>query len=221
MTISEEDKKSVEEERKQSFTTKRATVEDLENSLFTIYPVLDHGLVRVIDYMGDDNAIVQAARVSYGAGTKKAQDDNSYFGKVLSISLDDGSYEIISKGHRNPQGLAVTKNSNFLVETEHGPVGGDEVNIIEVGKNQNFGWPISSYGEHYGGKNAPETKNKYEKYPLHKSHSEHGFIEPLKYFNPSIGISQIIGLDNENKYVVASLKAHLFLFLIIDPVQVV
>ena len=77
MTISEEDKKSVEEEKKKSFTTKRATVGDLENSLFTIYPVLDHGLVRVIDYMGDDNAIVQAARVSYGAGTKKAQDDNS------------------------------------------------------------------------------------------------------------------------------------------------
>ena len=44
---------------------------------------------------------------------EKAQDDNSYFGKVLSISLNDGSYEIISKGHRNPQGLAVTKNSNF------------------------------------------------------------------------------------------------------------
>ena len=77
MTISEEDKKLVEEEKKKSFTTKRATVDGLENSLFTIYPVLDHGLVRVIDYMGDDDAIVQAARVSYGAGTKKAQDDNS------------------------------------------------------------------------------------------------------------------------------------------------
>ena len=77
MTISEEDKKLVEEEKKKSFITKRATVDGLENSLFTIYPVLDHGLVRVIDYMGDDDAIVQAARVSYGAGTKKAQDDNS------------------------------------------------------------------------------------------------------------------------------------------------
>ena len=77
MTISEEDKKSVEEEKKKSFDTKRATVEDLENSLFTIYPVLDHGLVRVVDYMGDDDAVVQAARVSYGAGTKKSQDDNS------------------------------------------------------------------------------------------------------------------------------------------------
>ena len=62
MTISEQDKKSVEEERKKSLTTKRATVEGLENSLFKIFPVLDHGLVRVIDYMGEDDAIVQAAR---------------------------------------------------------------------------------------------------------------------------------------------------------------
>ena len=77
MTISEEDRKSVEEERKKSFNTKRATIEGLENSLYKVFPVLDHGLVRVIDYMGDDDAIVQAARVSYGAGTKKAQDDNS------------------------------------------------------------------------------------------------------------------------------------------------
>ena len=47
MAISEEDKKSVEEERKKSFGTKRATVEDLENSLYTVFPVLDHGLVPV------------------------------------------------------------------------------------------------------------------------------------------------------------------------------
>ena len=46
MTISEEDKKSVEDERKKSFTTKRATVESLENSLFKIFPVLDHGLCK-------------------------------------------------------------------------------------------------------------------------------------------------------------------------------
>ena len=129
---------------------------------------------------------------------EKAQDDNSYFGKVLSISLDDGSYEIISKGHRNPQGLAVTKNSNFLVETEHGPVGGDEVNIIEVGKNQNFGWPISSYGKHWYEEN-------YELYgdiaPLHNSHTEFGMREPLFYqyvgFFGGIGIS-----DVENNYFV-------------------
>ncbi|MEM8789388.1 MAG: FAD-dependent thymidylate synthase [Pseudomonadota bacterium] len=61
--------------RAQTATTRRATVPALEDLLYTPAPVLDHGFVRVIDYMGDDAAIVQAARVSYGAGTKKARND--------------------------------------------------------------------------------------------------------------------------------------------------
>ncbi len=144
----------------------------------------------------------------------RAQTESSIFGKVLKINKKIKNYEIISIGHRNPQGLFFNEDENFLLEAEHGPQGGDEINVIKLDNNtiQNFGWAISSYGEHYGGKNAPENKNKYEKYPLHKSHSEHGFIEPLKYFNPSIGISQIIGLNNKNQYVVASLKAHSLYF---------
>src|SRR3954447_2749697 len=55
--------------------TRRATVPALEEILYTAIPVLDHGFVRVVDYMGDDAAVVQAARVSYGRGTKKANDD--------------------------------------------------------------------------------------------------------------------------------------------------
>ena len=77
MTISEQQKKDIEEEKRKSFSTKRTSVDSIEEKLFTINPVLDHGFIRVIDYMGDDSAIVQAARVSYGSGTKKSQDDNS------------------------------------------------------------------------------------------------------------------------------------------------
>ncbi len=55
--------------------TRRPTVLALEERLFRIEPVLDHGFVRVVDYMGDDAAIVQAARVSYGAGTRAVRDD--------------------------------------------------------------------------------------------------------------------------------------------------
>lgn len=55
--------------------TRRPTVPALEEALFRIQPVLDHGFVRVVDYMGDDDAIVQAARVSYGRGTKTARND--------------------------------------------------------------------------------------------------------------------------------------------------
>ena len=118
----------------------------------------------------------------------RAQSESSIFGKVLKINKKNNDYEVISMGHRNPQGLFYNEDKNFLLEAEHGPQGGDEINVIKLDYNsiQNFGWAISSYGEHYGGKNAPENKNKYEKYPLNKSHSEHGFIEPLKYFNPSI-----------------------------------
>jgi len=56
--------------------TLRAVAPGMEKHLYTPRPVLDHGFVRVVDYMGDDAAIVQAARVSYGAGTKKARDDS-------------------------------------------------------------------------------------------------------------------------------------------------
>jgi thymidylate synthase (FAD) len=61
--------------RAQSTATKRPTVAALEEILYEPLPVLDHGFVRVIDYMGDDAAIVQAARVSYGQGTRQVSDD--------------------------------------------------------------------------------------------------------------------------------------------------
>ena len=74
---------------------------------------------------------------------------DSINGKILKINIKDTSYEIISMGHRNPQGLYYDKQNNFLVETEHGPSGGDEINIIKLSKNleeNNYGWPLASYG---------------------------------------------------------------------------
>lgn len=75
MTISPEQIADIEAQRAQNFPTRRATVPALEEILYTAMPVLDHGFVRVVDYMGDDSAIVQAARVSYGKGTKKVSED--------------------------------------------------------------------------------------------------------------------------------------------------
>ena len=63
--------------------TRRATVPALEEILYKPIPVLDHGFVRVIDYMGDDAAIVQAARVSYGKGTKKVSEDRGLINYLL------------------------------------------------------------------------------------------------------------------------------------------
>src|ERR1700757_3794175 len=75
MPLSREQQAEIEVERSQSGETRRATVPALEDILYEALPVLDHGFVRVIDYMGDDAAIVQAARVSYGRGTRQVSED--------------------------------------------------------------------------------------------------------------------------------------------------
>ena len=76
MKLTEEQKKDIKNQQSQKFTTKRVVSPDLENILFEALPILDHGFIRVIDYMGDDTSIVQAARVSYGKGTKKVNTDS-------------------------------------------------------------------------------------------------------------------------------------------------
>lgn len=75
MAVSNSQRQEIEELKNAQTPTKRATVAALEDILYEAFPVLDHGFIRVIDYMGDDNAIVQAARVSYGKGTKMVSED--------------------------------------------------------------------------------------------------------------------------------------------------
>lgn len=75
MPVSAEQRSEIDQIRSETKPTRRATVPALEEILYEPLPVLDHGFVRVIDYMGDDNAVVQAARVSYGKGTKKVSED--------------------------------------------------------------------------------------------------------------------------------------------------
>lgn len=75
MILKEEQAQAVADAQAQGHTTRRPTVAALEERLYQPVPVLDHGFVRVIDYMGDDGAIVQAARVSYGRGTTRLRDD--------------------------------------------------------------------------------------------------------------------------------------------------
>ncbi len=76
MPLSAEQLAEIEAQRATPRPTLRATSEGMEAHLYTAHEVLDHGFIRVIDYMGDDSAIVQAARVSYGAGTKHVQNDD-------------------------------------------------------------------------------------------------------------------------------------------------
>ena len=153
-----------------------------------------------------------------------AQDEKSVNGKLIKININTSNYEIISMGHPNPQGLYYDKENEFLLETEHGPQGGDEINLIEINdinkdKIPNYGWALASAGEHYGGK-IPRNKEKYLKYPLYKSHSKHSFIKSLKSFVPSIGISEITKVDN-NKYVVSSLKDSSLYFFELKDRQII
>ena len=75
MPVTEQQQAEIEAARAQCAETRRPTVPALEALLYQPFNVLDHGFVRVIDYMGDDAAIVQAARVSYGRGTRRVSED--------------------------------------------------------------------------------------------------------------------------------------------------
>ena len=139
----------------------------------------------------------------------KAQDDDSFFGKIVQIDLNSSKAAIISKGHRNPQGLTAAYEDNYFIETEHGPKGGDEINLINKNSFDNFGWPISSKGEHYD----TEYNNLYgDVAPLNFSHSDYGFKEPLHYFPYHLvgphGVSDIEKnlLTNEKSYFVTTLN---------------
>ena len=76
MKLTKEQEKEIKEQQSQETSTKRVTAPDLEKILYEAIPILDHGFVRVVDYMGNDTSIVQAARVSYGKGTKKVSTDS-------------------------------------------------------------------------------------------------------------------------------------------------
>ena len=123
------------------------------------------------------------------------QDNNHNIGKLILIK-DKNKSQIIAKGLRNSQGLYFFKEKRLIFMSDHGPRGGDEVNVIKFSddnKVNNFGWPLASYGDHYDDFD-PEL---YKIYPLYKSHKDYDFQEPLVYFNPSIGPSQIIKLNKK------------------------
>lgn len=140
------------------------------------------------------------------------QNIDNYFGKLIQINISNYQTppKIISVGHRNPQGMTFLKDdNNKILSTEHGPKGGDELNLINLTNNsvQNFGWPISSYGDHYDV--VPLNSKTRKLAPLYKSHAQYNFIEPIYYFNDSIGISEITKNFSSlliGDYLVTSLK---------------
>ena len=143
-----------------------------------------------------------------------AQDISNNLGKIIKINQNNLKTKIVSMGHRNVQGLYYDSNKKIILSTEHGPIDGDEININKKNAKEivNFGWPISSYGNHYGEKKwLAKGINQREKAPLYKSHKKHGFEEPIKFYNPALGISQIIKISKKfnisggNEYFIATM----------------
>jgi len=125
------------------------------------------------------------------AARDQAQELGNHLGKVIRIAPDGSPAagnpfigragarpEIWSYGHRNGQGLAINPASGELWEIEHGPRGGDEVNII--GKGKNYGWPVIGYGIDYSGAK------------IHDATAKDGMEQPVKYWVPSIAPSGML-----------------------------
>jgi glucose/arabinose dehydrogenase len=134
----------------------------------------------------DDNLFMTAGE--HFTTRDQAQNLGNHLGKIIRIRPDgsvppDNPFvdkagakpEIWSYGHRNPQGLALHPTTGKLWEHEHGPRGGDEVNIIDKGKN--YGWPVIGYGIDYNGAR------------IHESTQKAGMEQPIWYWVPSIAPS--------------------------------
>ena len=138
-----------------------------------------------------------------------AQDKNSLLGKIFSIDVNTKDYDLVSLGHRNPQGLVYDKDLDLVINSEHGPKGGDEINLNFLNENKipNYGFDTVSYGIEYNGTD-PFKRGKTK-----KPHIEFGFEEPFIYYVPSIGISEIVFLNKEKSFLkknslfVSSLRA--------------
>jgi glucose/arabinose dehydrogenase len=161
-------------------------LEDLE-VLFTAEPARDSGR-----HFGSDMVFDQDGYLYITSGERGSrpliQELSNHLGKIIRLH-DDGAVpednpfvgaagarpEVYSYGHRNPQGIALEPGSGALWSVEHGPRGGDELNLIEAGAN--YGWPVITYGEEYrGGKIGEGT---------HKA----GMKQPVHYYVPSIATS--------------------------------
>ena len=125
------------------------------------------------------------------------QADDQDYGKIIRLDRTTFNKRTISKGHRNPQGLFIDSDGTIF-ETEHGPRGGDEVNVIEDGKN--YGFPVVTYGTTYG-KRLWCAWRKCDPDAPPESQGRHlGFEQPIYAFAPSIGISQIIKVVADRQF---------------------
>lgn len=133
-----------------------------------------------------------------GGKIYRLHDDGSVPADNPFIDIAGAKTAAFTYGNRNPQGITVHPNTGEIVSHEHGPQGGDEINFVKPGRN--YGWPVISYGENYGGGKFAESTAK------------QGMEQPFYYWVPSIAPSGFAILDNtaygdwNGNYLVGSLK---------------
>ncbi|WP_323756683.1 PQQ-dependent sugar dehydrogenase [Roseivirga sp.] len=148
-----------------------------------------------------------------GGKVYRLNDDGSIPSDNPFVNTANAKTAIYSYGHRNPQGLAINPETGDIWEHEHGPQGGDEVNII--GKGKNYGWPLITYGENYGG-GAITDKTAME-----------GMAQPVTYWVPSIAPCGMAFVQNakyagwDGNLIVGSLKFSYLVRLVIENDKVV
>ena len=138
----------------------------------------------------DDNYLLSVGDFNFhegGSNINIYDDDNSDYSKIILFDLN-GNKRHFSFGHRNPQGLVVfnSDSEKIIIETEHGPEGGDEVNLIR--DLSHYGYPYNSYGTNYGEKIWSAKKNDYG----------YSFEDPILSLTPALGISELIFWNNDN-----------------------
>jgi len=113
-------------------------------------------------------------------GDRKKRGD---LGSVFKLTARTA--EKISQGHRNPQGIVLYNNDTLMV-SEHGPRGGDELNIVKKGND--YGWPFVTYGQPYGAGDYVKPT---------KTGTHEGFVKPITYWVPSIAPTELVQLPNQ------------------------
>lgn len=117
--------------------------------------------------------------------------NDSDYGKILLLPKGDLPKTVVAQGLRNPEGLFYS--NGMLFETEHGPQGGDELNLIKTNKiNVDFGWPDASFGVNYG-----KTEWPFDQKNINHSLQSHSL--PMYSWIPSIGVSNLLVIDKNSK----------------------
>ncbi|RVU86095.1 PQQ-dependent sugar dehydrogenase [Leucothrix sargassi] len=134
-------------------------------------------------HFGSRIAFDEQGYVYFGIGDRgvreNSQNLSNQAGTIMRLKRDGSEPEIYSYGHRNPQGLTYDAKTKRLWEAEHGPRGGDEINLISQGKN--YGWPVISHGKEYWGPIA-----------VGEGTAKEGMEQPLKVYIPSIAPSSLV-----------------------------